>query len=73
MATQLRQLTRSFSLISRSAVQPIRGEIANAPGNNMPFQTKNKPRLFITLVGLAAFGFSLPFVMVRFQMAKKET
>lgn len=39
----------------------------------MPFQTKNKPRLFLTLVAFSSLGFSLPFIMVRFQLKKKST
>lgn len=40
---------------------------------NMPFQTKNKIRLFFVMMGLASLGFSLPFIAIRFQLSKKST
>ena len=33
MAASLRYLSRSFSLVSRSFVKPIRGEVENVPGS----------------------------------------
>uniref|UniRef100_A0A1X7V6X9 Cytochrome c oxidase subunit 7C, mitochondrial n=1 Tax=Amphimedon queenslandica TaxID=400682 RepID=A0A1X7V6X9_AMPQE len=65
--------SRNFSLLSRSAVRPLRGDVANGPGQNMPFQTKNKFRLVVTMFGAASFAFSLPFVMVVYQMRKNST
>lgn len=40
---------------------------------NMPFQTKNKVRLFFVLMGGASFAFSLPFIMTWFQIKKKSS
>lgn len=40
---------------------------------NVPFQTKNKARLFVVLAGGAAFAFSLPILGVLFQLKKKQT
>lgn len=43
------------------------------PLQNMPFQTKNKARLFVVLFGGAALGFSLPLIATWFQLRKKQT
>lgn len=40
---------------------------------NMPFQTKNKVRLFFVMMGGASFAFSLPFIMTWFQIKKKSS
>eukprot|EP00118_Oscarella_pearsei_P024629 m.306468 g.306468 ORF g.306468 m.306468 type:complete len:75 (+) comp41270_c0_seq1:29-253(+) len=70
---------RALAVFSQSAVRgrsqafaKLRGDIANLPGTNMPFQTKNKPRLLITMVAFLGFGFSLPFVAVLFQRSKSS-
>lgn len=39
---------------------------------NMPFQTKNKPRLLATMILYLGGMFTLPFIAVRFQMAKQS-
>ena len=40
---------------------------------NMPFQTKNKVRLFFVLVGGASFAFAIPFAGTLYQLKKKST
>lgn len=52
MAGYLRLFGRQFSLMSRSAVRPIRGEIENAPGN------VSNDKLFLMIVFLLEHAFS---------------
>lgn len=52
-------------------------ELFDNPGSffhlqNMPFQTKNKPRLLATMILYLGGMFTLPFIAVRFQMAKQS-
>ncbi|CAI8032987.1 Cytochrome c oxidase subunit 7C, mitochondrial [Geodia barretti] len=64
----------AMTLLSRSRTPLLRRvHFDNAPGTNMPFQTKNKLRLFFVLMGGASLGFSLPFIAVRFQLSKKSS
>eukprot|EP00794_Sanderia_malayensis_P008088 gene8088-8955_t len=69
---------RAVSLLGRTTTrasalrQAIRSEVENAPGNNMPFQTKNKPRLLVSMAAFCGLAFSIPFIAVRFQMYKKS-
>ncbi|XP_078360350.1 cytochrome c oxidase subunit 7C, mitochondrial-like [Oculina patagonica] len=65
-------LGRSATRIRSTGLQRLRSEYAEGPGNNMPFQTKNKPRLLATMILYAGVAFSLPFIAVRFQMAKQS-
>ncbi|EDO46630.1 predicted protein [Nematostella vectensis] len=69
---------RSLVLFGRSATRMratnnrlLRGvHFDEGPGLNMPFQTQNKTRLLIVMVAYLGTCFALPFVAVRFQMAK---
>ncbi|KAM7437177.1 hypothetical protein ABFA07_013163 [Porites harrisoni] len=63
---------RSATRVRSNAVQRLRAEFAEGPGNNMPFQTKNKPRLLATMIVYLGTMFTLPFIAVRFQMAKQS-
>ncbi|XP_022797896.1 cytochrome c oxidase subunit 7C, mitochondrial-like [Stylophora pistillata] len=70
---------RTLTVLGRSAIrtrctalQRYRGDFSNAPGENMPFQTKNKPRLLATMILYLGTCFTLPFICVRFQMAKQR-
>ncbi|RDD47127.1 Cytochrome c oxidase subunit 7C, mitochondrial [Trichoplax sp. H2] len=57
---------------SRSMSPIIRGDFPGGPGTSMPFQTKNKLVLMLTL-GLAFGGtFSIPFLAVEFQLKKQS-
>eukprot|EP00795_Rhopilema_esculentum_P004586 gene4586-20853_t len=70
---------RTVALLGRTSIRArafnpaLRGGVENAPGNNMPFQTSNKPRLLATMVGFLGLGFAIPFIAVRFQMHKKAS
>ncbi|CAB4022381.1 cytochrome c oxidase subunit 7C, mitochondrial-like [Paramuricea clavata] len=66
-------LARSAARLRATGRPLIRGEVENAPGQNMPFQTKNKSRLLATMILFLGTGFSIPFIGVRFQMAKNSS
>merc|ERR1711931_83003 len=71
-------LGRAVSIFGRNALRmqagqrAIRGDMVDGPGLNMPFQTKNKTRLLFVISTYLGFGFSIPFIAVRFQMKKKS-
>ncbi|XP_031573225.1 cytochrome c oxidase subunit 7C, mitochondrial-like [Actinia tenebrosa] len=70
-------LSRSVVLFGRTSTRfnavrksLLRGGSEEGPGMNMPFQTKNKTRLLLVMCTYLGTCFSLPFIAVRFQMAK---
>ncbi|XP_046857594.1 cytochrome c oxidase subunit 7C, mitochondrial-like [Xenia sp. Carnegie-2017] len=65
-------LAQSAARLRASGRPLVRGEVENAPGENLPFQIKNKPRLLATMILFLGTGFSIPFIGVRFQMAKNS-
>ncbi|XP_068711878.1 cytochrome c oxidase subunit 7C, mitochondrial-like [Montipora capricornis] len=65
-------LGRSATRVRSTGVLRLRSEFAEGAGNNMPFQTKNKPRLLATMIVYLGGMFTLPFIAVRFQMAKQS-
>lgn len=57
---------------SRSISPIIRGDFEGGPGTTMPFQTKNKLVLMITMGLFLGGGFSIPFLAVEFQLKKQS-
>jgi hypothetical protein len=76
MYTQ-RWLARCPVLSGRNSVMISRGTHGSHfdvnPSNAMPFQTKKAGRLAFNMIWSLGLVFSLPFILVKFQLSKKAS